>query len=85
MLYIIVAWDTCIISMSFIGIGAIIRYSASQTYQLQILHSAGEDTLFPVDSKIACLCQRIKINNKYVYRRNQVLKPTGGEVKWAEC
>ena len=40
----------------------------------------------PFDLKITCLCQRIKINDsKQLYRQNQVRKPTGGEVKWAEC
>ena len=35
----------------------------SETSQLRILHSAEEDNLSPFDSKIACLCQRVKINN----------------------
>ena len=38
----------------------------SETSQLRILHSAEEDNLSPFDSKIACLCQIIEINNKHV-------------------
>ena len=33
-----------------------------------ILHSVEEDNLFPFDSNIACLCQSIEINNKYLLR-----------------
>ena len=52
---------------------------------VRILHSAEED-VSPFDSNIACLCQSIEINNnKHVYRQSQVRKPTGSEVKWAEC
>ena len=44
----------------------------SETSQLRILHSAEEDNLSPLDSKIACLCQSIGIsNNKDVYRIKQ--------------
>ena len=32
----------------------------------RILHSAQEDDLSPFDSKIACLCQSIEINNNHV-------------------
>ena len=40
----------------------------------------------PFDSKIACLCQSIEINNnKYVYRQSQVRMPNGSGVRWAEC
>ena len=40
----------------------------------------------PFDSKIACLCQSIEINNnKYVYRQSQVRMPKGSGVRWAEC
>ena len=39
-----------------------------ETLWVRILHSAEEDNLSPFDSKIACLCQSIKINNnKYIY------------------
>ena len=39
-----------------------------------------------IDSKIACLCQSIEINNnKYVYRPGQVRMPNGSGVRWAEC
>ena len=42
--------------------------------------------LFPFDSKIACLCQSIEVNNnKYVYRQSQVRMPNGSGVRWAEC
>ena len=35
----------------------------------------------PFDSKIACLCQSIQINNnKHVYRQDQVRKPTDSGV-----
>ena len=58
----------------------------SETSQLRILHSAEVDNLSPFDSKIACLCQSIEINNNtHVYRHRQVPKPIGSEVKWAEC
>ena len=54
--------------------------------RVQILHSAEEDNLSPFDLNIACLYQSIEINNnKHVYRQSQVRKPTGSEVKWAEC
>ena len=53
---------------------------------VRILHSAEKDILSPFDSKIACLCQSIEINNnKHVYRQSQVRKPTGSGVEWAEC
>ena len=36
---------------------------------VRILHSAEEDNLSPFDSKIACLCQSIEINNnKHIYK-----------------
>ena len=58
----------------------------SETSQLRILHLAEEDNLSPIDSKIACLCQGIEINNnKHVYCQSQGRKPIGSEVKWAEC
>ena len=53
--------------------------------RVQILHSAEEHNLSPFDSNIACLCQSIEINNKYVYRQSQVRKSTDSGVKWAEC
>ena len=53
--------------------------------RVRILLSAEEDNLSPFDSKIACLCQSIKINNnKYVYRQSQVRKSTDSGAKWAE-
>ena len=49
-----------------------------QRLWVRILHSAEEDNLSPFDSKIACLCQSIKINeNKHVYHQSRVRKPTG--------
>ena len=53
---------------------------------VRILPSAEEDSLSPFDSKTACLCQSIEINNnKYVYRQSQVRMPNGSGVRWAEC
>ena len=58
----------------------------SETPWVRILLSAEEDNLSPFDSKIACLCQSIEINNnKYVYRQSQVRMPNGSGVRWAEC
>ena len=37
------------------------------------------------DSKIACLCPSIKMNNKHVYMYVDVQMPNDSEVKWAEC
>ena len=55
---------------SSVGLSAGIQSAedwVSETPWVRILHSAEEDNLFPFDSKIACLCQRIEINNnKYV-------------------
>ena len=40
----------------------------------------------PLDSKIACRCQSIEINNnKHVYRQSQVRMPNGSGIEWAEC
>ena len=50
----------------------------------RILHSAEEDNLSPFDSKIACMCESIKINNKQLNRQGQVRKTTGSGVEWAE-
>ena len=45
---------------------------------VRILHSAEEDNLSPFDSKIACLCQSIEINNNtHAYRQSQVRKQWG--------
>ena len=53
---------------------------------VQILHSAEEDNLSPLDSNIACPCQSIEINNnKHVYCQRQVRMPNGSGVEWAEC
>ena len=49
------------------------------------MHSAEEHNLSPFDLNIACLCQSIEINNKYVYRQSQVRKSTDSGVQWAEC
>ena len=49
------------------------------------LHSPKVDNLSPFDTKIACLSQSNKISNKRVNRQSQVRKPTGCDVKWAEC
>ena len=58
----------------------------SETPWVRILLSAEEDNLSPFDSKIACLCQSIEINNnKYVYRQSQVRMSNGSGVRWAEC
>ena len=58
----------------------------SNNLDVRILHSAKEDNLSPVDSKIAGLCQSIDINNnKYVYRQSQVRMPNDSGVRWAEC
>ena len=52
--------------------------------KVRIRHSV-EDKLSHFDSKIACLCQSIKINNnKQIYGRGHVQKPTVSEVKLAE-
>ena len=37
---------------------------------VRILYSAEKDNLSPFDSKIACLCQSIEINNKIIYNKN---------------
>ena len=58
---------------------------ASETIGSNLAFS-GEGNPSPFNKKIACLSQSIEIiNNKYVYRQSQVRKPTGSEVKWAEC
>ena len=42
--------------------------SVPETLWVRILQSAEEDSLSPFDSKIACLCQSIEINNnKHVW------------------
>ena len=56
---------------SSVGLSAGIQSAGdwvSETLWVRILHSAEEDNLSPFDSKIACLCQSIEINNnKYLY------------------
>ena len=55
---------------SSVGLSAGIQSAGdwvSETLWVRILLSAEEDKLSPFDSKIACLCQSIEINNKYVY------------------
>ena len=59
--------------------------SVSEIIWVRILHSAEEDNLSPFDSKIARLCQSIKINNKHVFRQSQVPMPNESGVEWAEC
>ena len=51
--------------------------------EIFIIQSAGD--LLSWDHVSACLCQSIEINNKHVYRRSQVRKPTGSGVEWAGC
>ena len=83
-------------SSSFLAWSSIAQWVCQQAITLlanrclrpwvRILYSAEENNLSPFDSNIACLCQSIDINNnKHVYRQNQVRKPTGSEVQWAEC
>ena len=59
----------CILDSS-VGLSAGIQSAedwVSETPWVRILLSAEEDNLSPFDSKIACLCQSIEINNnKYV-------------------
>ena len=46
----------------------------SQTSKVQILHSAGEDNLFPFDSKsLHCAKALSKSNNKHVWISNRIL------------
>ena len=79
----------CLILDSSVGLSAGIQSAedwVSETLWVRILLSAEEDNLSPFDSKIACLCQSIEINNnKYVYRQSQVRMPNGSGVRWAEC
>ena len=74
---------------SSVGLSAGIQSAedwVSETPRVRILLSAEEDNLSPFDSKIACLCQSIEINNnKYVYRQSQVRMSNGSGVRWAEC
>ena len=73
---------------SSVGLSAGIQSAedwVSETPWVRILLSAEEDNLSPFDSNIACLCQCIEINNKYVYRQSQVRMPIGSGVRWAEC
>ena len=53
----------CLILDSSVSLWVGIRSAGSQTSKTRILHSAEGDTLSPFDSKIACLCQSININN----------------------
>ena len=65
----------CLILDSSVSLSAGIQSAEdwiSETLWVRILHSAEEDNLSPLDPKIACLCQSIEINNKYVYRQSQV-------------
>ena len=74
---------------SSVGLSAGIQSAGdwvSETLWVRTLHSAEEDNLSPFDSKIACLCQSIAINNnKSVYRQSQVRMPNGSGIRWAEC
>ena len=64
-------------SSSFLAWSSIAQSVCQQAFSLlvnrylrswvRILPSAEEDNLSPFDSNIACLCQSIEINNKYVY------------------
>ena len=86
------------LTLPFLGLGWVIRTFQNLTREhimlaiwclrpwVRILHSAEENNLSPFDSNIACLCQSIEINNnKHIYLQNQVRKPTGSGVEWAEC
>ena len=60
----------CLILDSSVGLWVGIQSAGnlvSQTSRLRILYSADEDNLSPFDSKIACRCQSIKLNNIHVY------------------
>ena len=59
--------------------------SVRETLWVRTLYSAEMDNFSPFDSKIACLCQSIGINNKHVYRQSQVRMLSGSGVEWAEC
>ena len=78
-----------ILANSSVGLSAGIQSGGdwvSETLWVPILHSAEEDKLSPFNSKIACLCQSIEINNnRYVYRQSEVRMPNGRGVRWAEC
>ena len=50
----------------------------SETPWVRILLSAEEDNLSPFDSKIACLCQSIEINNKQIC----ISPEPGANAKW---
>ena len=79
------AWSSIVQSVCELAFSLLANWCL-ETSQLRIPHSAEEDNLSPFDSKIACLCQSIEINNnKHVYCQNQVWQPIGSEVKWAEC
>ena len=79
---------TCMLSSSFfslildcsVGLWVGIQSAGelvSETSQLRILHSAEEDDFSPFDSKIACLCQSIEINNnKHVCWHTSALSPS---------
>ena len=60
----------CLILDSSVSLSAGIQSAkdwVSETLGDRILHSTGEDNLFPFESKIVCLCQSIETNNnKYV-------------------
>ena len=59
--------------------------SVPETLWAWILFSAEEDNLSHIESKTACLCQSIEINNnKYVHRQSQVRMPNGSGIEWAE-
>ena len=64
---------------SSVGLSAGIQSAedwVSETPWVRILHSAEEDNLSPFDSKIACLCQSIEINNnKYVLENSKRSSP----------
>ena len=59
--------------------------SVSETL-VRILHQTEEDNLSPFDSKTACLCHSMEVNNRNrVYHQSQVRKSTGSGVRWHEC
>ena len=64
--------SSCLILDNSVGLWMSIQFVAdlvSQSSQHRILHSAKGVNLYPFDSKIACLCQSIKINNNRRVRK----------------
>ena len=74
------------LSTSWTEFNANLVLRSRASYQIHIKHwKTTFDCKSPFDSKIACLCQSIEINNnKYVYRQSQVRMPKWqwGQVGW---